>query len=104
MMDRDADEDGYFPPSKAFYAEAEPCESCGEPTFQGRAWNAEHELWIAVDCSCNAPSLPTCPALLPLLQNADTVHEVCRVIREHRATCSLCRPVEIRQPAPRKAA
>jgi hypothetical protein len=102
MMDP-RDEDGYYP-GKSFYAEAEPCESCGEPTFQGRAWNAEHELWIAVDCSCNAPSLPTCPALLPLLQNADTVREVCRVIREHRATCELCGPVEIRQQAPRKAA
>jgi DnaJ-class molecular chaperone len=27
-----------------------------------------------------------------------------RVIREHRATCPLCGPVEIRQQAPRKAA
>lgn len=89
MIDRD--EDGY--PVEAFYAEADPCESCGEPTFRGRVWNVEHELWIAVDCSCNAPSLPTCPALIPALEQADTVREVCRVIREHRATCSLCRPV-----------
>jgi hypothetical protein len=32
------------------------------------------------------------------------VREVCHVIRAHRATCPLCKPVEIRQQAPRKAA
>jgi hypothetical protein len=98
----DPDEDGYYPPSTAFYAEAEPCESCGEPTFQ--SWNAEYELWIAVDCSCNTPNLPTCPDLIPLLTRVDTVCEVCQVIRQHRATCSLCGPVEIRPTIPRKAA
>jgi hypothetical protein len=46
MIDRD--EDGR--PTEAFYAEAEPCESCGEPTFRGRVWNAEYQLWVAVDC------------------------------------------------------
>lgn len=88
MIDRD--EDGY--PTEAFYAEADPCESCGEPTYRGRVWNQEYGLWIAVDCSCNAPSLPTCPALIPELEGATTVTEVCRVIRAHRLTCSLCRP------------
>ena len=99
MIDRD--EDGR---PEAFFAEAEPCESCGEPTFRGRVWNQEHQLWIATDCSCNTPSVPTCPLLIPLLQQADTVREVCKVIRQHRATCPLCGPVEIRQAAPRKAA
>jgi hypothetical protein len=89
----DPDEGRDFP--NPFYAEALPCESCGEPTFQGRVWNVEHQLWIAVDCSCNTPSVPTCPALIPALEQAQTVREVCRVIREHRATCSLCKPVEI---------
>ena len=84
----DSDEGRDYP--APFYAEALPCESCGEPTFQGRIWNEEHELWVAVDCSCNAPSVPTCPALIPLLERADTVKEVCQVIRSHRATCSLC--------------
>lgn len=88
-----------------FFTHAEPCESCGEPTYRGRVWNAEHQIWIAVDCSCNTPSLPTCPALIPLLAQVDSVREICRVIRQHRATCPLCRPIEIRQPAsPRKAA
>ena len=96
----DHDEDGR--PVEAFYAEAEPCESCGEPTFRGRVWNAEYEIWIAVDCSCNTPSVPTCPALVPMLEQADTVAEVCRVIRTHRATCRLCRPV-VEMPAPKQA-
>jgi hypothetical protein len=89
---------------EAFYAEALPCESCGEPTFRGRVWNQEHELWIAVDCSCNTPELPTCPVLIPELEQAVTVREVCRVIREHRKTCHLCRPVEISKEAPREPA
>ena len=89
---------------EAFYTEAQPCESCGEPTSRPRVWNAEYDLWVAVDCTCNAPSVPTCPALSPLLERANTVREVCRVIRQHRATCSLCGPRQIRLAIPRKAA
>jgi len=103
MIDRD--EDGR--PIDAFYALAEPCESCGEPTYQGRVWNQEHELWIAQDCSCSTPNAPTCPALIPALQQAVTVREVCQVIRLHRATCELCGPtnvVPIRTPASREPA
>jgi hypothetical protein len=102
MIDRD--EDGR--PTEAFYAEAEPCESCGEPTFRGRIWNQEYQLWVAVDCSCNTPALPTCPALIPALSQAVTVREVCRVIRQHRATCPLCRPavVPIRQDVSKEPA
>ena len=91
-------------PTEAFYAEAEPCESCGEPTSCARVWNAEYELWVAVDCSCNMPSAATCPLLIPELQSADTVSEVCRVIREHKAHCHLCQPGRIQRkeiaPAP----
>jgi hypothetical protein len=98
----DWDEGRDFP--SPFYALAEPCESCGEPTFKGRIWNAEHELWIAVDCSCNAPDMPTCPNLVPLIVQANTVREIVRVCKEHRASCSLCGPVEIRRPAKKKPA
>ena len=94
MIDRD--EDGM--PTEAFYAEADPCESCGEPTYRGRVWNVEHELWIAVDCSCNTPSLPTFPTLIPELEGATTVAEIRHVIRAHRATCSLCRPQVVEFP------
>jgi len=95
MTDRD-EEDCL---TEAFYAEAEPCESCGEPTYQARVWNADYDLWIAVDCSCNTPSLPTCPALIPELEGAATVAEVCHVIRQHHAACPLCRPVLIEMPS-----
>lgn len=89
-----------------FYTEAQPCESCGEPTFKGRIWNPEHELWVAVDCSCNAPDVPTCPALLPLIVAAQTVGELLDVCKAHRRVCPLCGVVEMphRNPAPRKAA
>lgn len=78
-----------------FYATAEPCESCGAPTFEGRVWNIEHQIWIAQDCGCSAPSMPTCPDLIPLLAHVDSVREVCQVIRSHRAKCPLCGPVKI---------
>lgn len=83
---------------EALYAEALPCESCGAPTFLGRVWNAEHQIWVAQDCDCNAPSEPTCSLLLPALTQAQSVRQVCDVIRQHRKTCHLCRGVvEIRQ-------
>jgi hypothetical protein len=83
-----------------FYTVAEPCESCGEPTYQGRIWNQEHELWVAVDCSCNTPEFPTCPLLIPQLELAETVQQVCDVIRGHRATCHLCGPQPITPDLP----
>ena len=81
--------------ASVFYAEAEPCESCGQPTFQGRIWNPEHEIWIAQDCSCNSPSAPTCPLLIPQLERATLVSEVVGVIRSHRKNCPLCGPTQI---------
>jgi hypothetical protein len=92
----DADEGRDF--HSPFYANAEPCESCGEPTYRGRIWNAEHELWIAVDCSCNAPEQPTCPNLVPMIARAKTVREIVRVCKDHRQNCPLCGPIEIRRP------
>jgi hypothetical protein len=89
---------------RAFYAEAEPCESCGAPTYQGRIWNQEHELWIAQDCSCNSPDVPTCPLLIPALELATTVREVVSVIRQHRATCPKCGPQPISVAKIREAA
>ena len=73
-----------------FYAEALPCESCGEPTHLPREWNQEHELWIAQDCSCNMPEEPICPDLLPAMLEARTVGELVEVYREHRRTCVRC--------------
>ena len=100
----DSDEGRDFP--SPFYANTEPCESCGEPTFRGRVWNAEHEIWVATDCSCNAPDAPICPSLLPLIVVARTVAELVDACKAHRKTCPLCGVVEMprRNPAPRKAA
>jgi len=98
----DADEGRYFP--VPFYTEALPCESCGEPTYKGRVWYPEFQLWIATDCSCNEPVAPTCPILIPLLSEAVTVREICQIIRNHRASCALCGPVEIRRPSGKEPA
>lgn len=100
----DSDEGRDFP--APFFAQALPCESCGEPTYQARIWNAEYQLWVAVDCSCQIPDEPTCPTLVPELDNAVTVREVCQVIRAHRAACQLCqerRPPVIEFPARQEA-
>jgi hypothetical protein len=83
---------------KAFYADAKPCESCGHPTWKGRRWDEEFQGWIAVDCACNTPSVPTCPPLIPLIEAAVTVAEICKVIREHRASCPLCGPTPFKRP------
>ncbi len=82
---------------EAFYAEAEPCESCGHPTWKGRRWDEEFQGRIATDCECNAPSVPTCPPLIPLIEAAQTVAEICKVIREHRASCPLCGPTPFKR-------
>jgi len=84
----DWDEGRDFP--SPFYTNAEPCESCGEPTFKGRIWNAEHEIWIATDCSCNAPEVPTCPNLVPLIAQAVTVREIVRVCKSHPGCHAPC--------------
>ena len=78
-------------PPEAFYATAEPCESCGEQTYRGRIWNAEHELWAAVDCSCNVPDvLPSCPTRYALVCEAATINQMCLALRAHEAECVHC--------------
>lgn len=48
---------------RAFYTEALPCESCGEPCEE-RALDPESELYIGTACSCTAaPRDPVCLAL-----------------------------------------
>jgi len=91
---------------RPFYAEASPCESCGEPTYQERRWNPEYELWVATDCSCNAPDQPVCPGLMPIIEACKTVGELMDRCKQHRRECRQCGPVEIprSKPAPRKAA
>ena len=93
MIDRD--EDGYPDDPKPFYTEALPCESCGHPTFQGRVWNAEHEIWIAIDCSCNAPDQPLPACMIEVYRNAQTVGQMMDDIKAHRQTCPVCRIAEL---------
>jgi hypothetical protein len=99
MIDRN--EDG-SPIVEPFYTDTELlCESCGHPV-QTRTWDAEYGLWIGIDCSCNTPDDPVCPLLIPSLERAETVGEVCDVIREHRKHCPVCGPSEIRKQAERE--
>lgn len=85
---------------KPFFEIALPCESCGEPTQQERTWNAEHELWIAPDCTCNTPDQPLPACIRPVIEAAQTVGALMDGIRAHRLTCPVCGPAEIsRKPA-----
>jgi predicted RNA-binding Zn-ribbon protein involved in translation (DUF1610 family) len=93
----DRDEDGR--PTEAFYTEAQPCESCGEPTYRGRVWNPRFELWIATDCTCNLPEQPVCPLLRPVIESAQTVGQLVDRTHEHRLTCPLCGPRQIERKA-----
>lgn len=73
-----------------FFVEAEPCESCGEPTSKQRVWNAEHELWVAQDCSCNAPDVPLPACMIAVLEAATTVGQLCDSVKAHRKSCPVC--------------
>ena len=77
--------------AEAFYANAEPCESCGVPVFTARVWNAEYELWMGTECSCNIPVSPICTVLELLLAQAETAGQVCDMFRKHAATCQKCK-------------
>ena len=77
-------------PPEAFYTEALLCESCGAPTFLDRVWNAEHELWIAQDCSCNTPDVPLAPCMIRVLEAAQTVGQLCDSVKAHRKSCPVC--------------
>jgi hypothetical protein len=78
-----------------FYAEAVPCESCGEPC-DSRTWNAEYDLWIGAACSCTIPDQPVCPDLVPLIMAVTHVRELVEVCKEHRKSCTKCgEPVEL---------
>lgn len=83
------DADRHEPP-EAFYTEALPCESCGEPTSLERVWNAEHELWIAQDCGCNSPDVPLPACMIAVLEAATTVGHLCDSVKAHRKSCPVC--------------
>lgn len=78
------------PKYNPFYTEALPCESCGTPTYQERQWNPEHELWVAVDCSCNTPTEPLSACLIAVFESAHTVGELLDSAQQHRQTCPVC--------------
>lgn len=82
--------EGRDEPPQAFYVEALPCESCGNPTYLDRIWNTEHEIWIAQDCGCNAPSVPLPACMIAVLEAAKTVGQLCDSVRQHRAQCPVC--------------
>jgi hypothetical protein len=94
-----------------FYTVAVPCEACGRPTDR-RQWNAEHELWIGVDCVCTREDeTPVCPGLLEPILAARSVLEIQAACKAHREHCEVCNPGRIepqrqeRKPWPvRKAA
>ena len=77
-----------------FFVESLPCESCGRPSDKGRYWNAEHELWIGVECVCNEPDEPVCPALEGPIMAARSVQEIVEACKAHREYCSLCNRVK----------
>lgn len=79
----------------AFYAEAQPCEVCGHPSYRARVFDPESQLFIAVDCECSIPQEPMCPALEAPLLACRYVSEVAETIRNHRASCNLCGPRKV---------
>ena len=81
---------------EAFYANALPCESCGEPVFgdRKRAW-WDSELMVG-PCCCADPlydCIPVdanCPDLIKLLIACKSVSAVRLTFAQHTATCKEC--------------
>ena len=86
--------------SAAFYAEAIPCESCGE-----------HQLHIGTDCSCNIPDepIPQCRYEV-LMQDWPNVGVMVDALKKHRMECPTCatrkmpKQEKVFQPKKRRAA
>lgn len=76
---------------EAFYANAEPCESCGAPCFTARKWDADYQLWIGTECSCAIPESPICSVLELMVAQAETAGQLCDLFRKHAATCVKCK-------------
>ena len=75
----------------AFFAEEHPCESCGRPCPGPRFFNEEHQIWIGLDCACNAEyESPTCQYFRHQLRLCGTVSEVQRLMKRHVPTCLVC--------------
>lgn len=81
-----------------FFAEAEPCEICGEPCEE-RRWHEEFYLYIGTSCSCTFPDVKMCPDFSTVLNLCDTGEEVLALFRAHLKKCSKCNGV-VEMPAP----
>lgn len=103
----DYDEGRDIDPREAFYANAEPCESCGQPIFEGRkpaSWDPD--LKVGPCCEYvveEIPEIPICEELYKLTMRARTVGELHDTYTSHRKVCRVCNPelpeVELREAA-----
>lgn len=90
---------------RAFYAEALPCESCGDPCQEDeRVFNPDWELMIGTKCSCAVAvqEQPVCPDLYRLFVSAaGTISELREIAQAHKTTCEFCTP-ELARKTPRR--
>ena len=76
-----------------FFAEAQPCQSCGRPCDELEP--AEWHPGLMVGSCCrwhwdDLPYWPLCDDFPALLESCKTVPQVARVMRLHLATCRKC--------------
>jgi hypothetical protein len=100
----DFDEGRDIDPREAFYANALPCESCGEPCEDRQTATWDPSLQVGPCCQFDAaqiPELPVCEELYKLTMRAKTVGELMDIRRAHQTVCQVCNPdaQEIREAA-----
>jgi hypothetical protein len=97
------DWDSHLDPREAFYAEAEPCESCGRPCEERKVAKWDESLLVGPCCEFSLdfefPELPNCYQLLKELDTCKSVFQVRNVFTAHARYCKECGGVELRRAA-----
>jgi hypothetical protein len=101
----DYDEGRDFDPREAFFTEAVPCHSCGQPCDELRRAEWDSDLLVGECCFQNAsiPDVPACPQMIEVIKNCSLVSSVQEAMEAHRECCDVC-SVPMRKEAGREAA
>jgi len=92
-------------PREPFFANALPCESCGEPCDELRRAMWDSDLLVGPCCyqqSDSVPDVPVCSELARVIADCSLTSSVVEAMEAHRECCESCR-VSIKLE-PRKAA
>jgi hypothetical protein len=94
----DYDEGRDIDPREAFYTNALPCESCGQPIDDRRPAPWDTSLQVGECCyfcvDFEVPNLPSCIRLWEAIENCKSVNAVRAVFSAHAYSCPICKEAE----------